>query len=108
VKLMQCTRVHCYLTVPFVLSWSLLEAMSAGALIVGSRTAPVEEVITDGVNGRLVNFFDPAEIAATLADCLARPADFAPLRRAARETIVENYDLASLCLPRLIDFVEGG
>ena len=107
VGLMQCTRVHCYLTVPFVLSWSLLEAMSAGALVVGSRTTPVEEVIRDGVNGRLVNFFDPAEIAATLADCLARPRDFDPLRRAARAHVVENYDLASVCLPRLIDFVEG-
>lgn len=107
IHLMQCTRVHCYLTVPFVLSWSLLEAMSAGALVVGSRTAPVEEVISDGVNGRLVNFFDPAEIATTLADCLARPTAFAPLRRAARAEIIENYDLARVCLPRLVEFVEG-
>lgn len=106
-RLMQCTRVHCYLTVPFVLSWSLLEAMSAGALVVGSRTAPVEEVISNGVNGRLVNFFDPAEIAATLADCLSRPGDHAPLRHAARATILETYDLARFCLPRLIDFVEN-
>lgn len=107
VRLMQCTRVHCYLTVPFVLSWSLLEAMSAGALVVGSRTAPVEEIITDGVNGRLVDFFDTEALAETLIDCLARPADFRPLRRAARASIVENHDLATLCLPRLIDFVEG-
>ncbi|MCA0203488.1 MAG: glycosyltransferase [Proteobacteria bacterium] len=107
VGLMQCTRVHCYLTVPFVLSWSMLEAMSAGALVVGSRTAPVEELIEDGVNGRLVDFFDTGAMAATLIDCLARPADFAPLRRAARAHIVENYDLTRICLPRLIAFVEG-
>ncbi|MCW1931391.1 glycosyltransferase [Pararhodobacter zhoushanensis] len=105
--LMQCTRAHCYLTVPFVLSWSMLEAMSAGALVVGSRTAPVEELIEDGVNGLLVDFFDTREIAETLIDCLASPSDFADLRRAARAHIVNNYDLKRICLPRLISFVEG-
>ena len=107
VSLMQCTRVHCYLTVPFVLSWSLLEAMSAGAMVVGSRTAPVEELITDGLDGRLVDFFDTGEIAATLIDTLARPEAHGAMRQAARAQIVENYDLRSICLPRLIDFVEG-
>ncbi|MCC5971361.1 MAG: glycosyltransferase [Pararhodobacter sp.] len=107
VALMQATRVHCYLTVPFVLSWSMLEAMSAGALVVGSRTAPVEELITDGVNGRLVDFFDTGEIAEVLIDALARPMMYRHLREAARAHIVENYDLHSICLPRLIDFVEG-
>jgi len=107
VGLMQATRVHCYLTVPFVLSWSLLEAMSAGALVVGSRTAPVEELITDGVNGRLVDFFDTGEIAEVLIDALARPMMYRRLRESARAHIVENYDLRTVCLPRLIDFVEG-
>ncbi len=105
--LMQVTRAHCYLTVPFVLSWSMLEAMSAGALVVGSQTAPVEEVITDGVNGRLVDFLDPAAIAAALVDALARPMVYRHMRAAARAHIVENYDLRRVCLPRLIDFVEG-
>jgi len=107
VGLMQVTRVHCYLTVPFVLSWSMLEAMSAGALVVGSKTAPVEELITDGVNGRLADFFDTRELAEVLVDSLARPGDFSDLRAAARQHIVENYDLRSICLPRLIAFVEG-
>lgn len=107
VGLMQSTRVHCYLTVPFVLSWSLLEAMSAGALVVGSRTAPVEELISDGENGLLVDFFDTSEIAATLIETLTDPRAFDDLRQAARAHIVENYDLRSICLPRLIDFVEG-
>lgn len=107
VSLMQVSRVHCYLTVPFVLSWSMLEAMSAGALVVGSRTAPVEELITDGENGRLVDFFDTDEIADTLIDGLARPEAYLSMRRAARQQIVDNYDLRSICLPRLIALVEG-
>ena len=107
VGLMQCTRVHCYLTVPFVLSWSMLEAMSAGALVVGSRTPPVEELIEDEVNGRLVDFFDTGELASVLVESLAHPALADPLRRAARAHIVENYDLRRVCLPRLIAFVEG-
>lgn len=107
VKLMQVTRVHCYLTVPFVLSWSMLEAMSAGALVVASRTPPVEEVISDGINGRLADFFDTGELAQTLVDSLARPEDFGTLRCAARDHIIENYDLRTICLPRLVGFVEG-
>lgn len=106
VDLMRVTRVHAYLTYPFVLSWSMLEAMSAGALVIGSRTPPVEEVIEDGVNGRLVDFFDVAGWSAALIEALAEPARFAPLREAARRTIVERYDLRSRCLPRLIELVE--
>lgn len=107
VQLMKVTRVHCYLSVPFVLSWSLLEAMSAGALVVGSRTAPVEEVIQDGVTGRLVDFFDIDEISDVLAESLGNPGAFALLRDGARAHVRENYDLRRICLPRLIDFVEG-
>jgi glycosyltransferase involved in cell wall biosynthesis len=107
VSLMQVSRVHAYLTYPFVLSWSMLEAMSAGALVVGSRTAPVEEVIRDGVNGLLVDFFDVAGWSETLTRCLADPDAYAPLRVAARRTILENYDLRGVCLPRMVDFVES-
>jgi glycosyltransferase involved in cell wall biosynthesis len=105
VRLMQVTAVHAYLTYPFVLSWSLLEAMSAGALVVGSRTAPVEEVIKDGVNGRLVDFFDVAAWSAALIEALETPERFAPLRSAARAGVVMRYSL-DRCLPRMIDFVE--
>lgn len=106
-SLLQVARVHAYLTYPFVLSWSLLEAMSAGGLVVGSRTGPVEEVIADGVNGRLVDFFDVAGWSAALTGALAGPAADAPLRVAARQTIVEHYDLKTRSLPRLVAFVEG-
>jgi glycosyltransferase involved in cell wall biosynthesis len=107
-RLMQVSRAHAYLSYPFVLSWSMLEAMSAGALVVGSRTAPVEEVITDGVNGLLVDFFDLDGWVNALTLALAEPARYAGIRQAARRTIVESYDLKQLCLPRLIDFVERG
>ena len=106
VDLMRATRVHAYLTYPFVLSWSMLEAMSAGALVIGSATPPVEEVIEDGINGRLVDFFDVPGWSAALIEALAEPERFDHLRQAARRTVVERYDLRSICLPRLIEFVE--
>lgn len=105
--LMQVSRVHAYLTYPFVLSWSMLEAMSAGTLVVASATAPVTEVIEDGRNGLLVDFFDVAGWARTLAEALADPARHDALRAAARETIRAGFDLRGHCLPRQIAFVEG-
>ncbi len=108
VTLVQIGRVHAYLSVPFVLSWSMLEAMSLGALVIGSRTGPVEEVITDGVNGRLVDFFDIEGWSNALISALAAPQRDMALRAAARQTIVENYDLHRICLPRLLRLVEQG
>ena len=104
--LMQVSCAHAYLTYPFVLSWSMLEAMSAGALIVGSRTPPVEEVIRHGENGLLVDFFDIEGWSRTLTAALADPAGHAGLRAAGRQTVQARYDLRSLCLPRMVDFVE--
>ncbi len=105
--LMQVTRVHAYLTYPFVLSWSLLEAMAAGAVVVASRTSPVTEVIDDGVNGRLVDFFDIAGWSRTLSDCLARPDAYVPLGIAARQTVVDRYDLKTICLPQMVALIES-
>jgi len=99
IKVLQVSRVHVYLTYPFVLSWSMLEAMSAGCLIVGSRTAPVEEVIRDCGNGLLVNFFSPAEIADRVVEALEEPHAHDSIRRNARRTVVDEYDLRTVCLP---------
>jgi glycosyltransferase involved in cell wall biosynthesis len=107
VSLMQVSRAHAYLTYPFVLSWSMLEAMSAGCLVVGSKTPPVEEVLRDGVNGRLVDFFDVQGWSDTLIEVLAYPDRFAPLRQAARQTVLDRYDLRGHCLPRMVEFVES-
>lgn len=99
-KVLQVSRVHVYLTYPFVLSWSMLEAMSAGCLLVASKTAPVEEVIRNGENGFLVDFFSPVEISERAVAALeAGRNSFADIRQSARRTIVERYDLESICLP---------
>jgi len=104
--LLRRSAVHVYLTYPFVLSWSLLEAMSAGCLIVASRTAPVEEVMRDGENGLLVDFFSPAAIAERVDYALSHQDELAPLRARARETVVERYDLRRICLPAQLRLLE--
>ena len=83
----------------------MLEAMSAGCVIVGSRTAPVEEVIVDGQNGLLVDIFSPQEIAARMIEVLTNRNDYIPLRLNARKTIVEQYDLQTICLPAQLRMV---
>ena len=98
-KVLQASCVHAYLTYPFVLSWSMLEAMSAGCVIVGSKTQPVEEVVRRGENGLLVDFFSPEQIAARVVDVLKEPRAFSSLRHNARQTIVNHYDLQTICLP---------
>jgi glycosyltransferase involved in cell wall biosynthesis len=105
VDLFHVTRAHAYLTYPFVLSWSMVEAMAAGALVVGSRTAPVEEVIQDGVTGRLVDFFDVKAWSVALTDALANPDAHQPMRDAARKLVRARYDLRSVCLPRQVELL---
>ena len=105
-KLLQTSDAHVYLTYPFVLSWSMLEAMASGCLLIGSRTPPVEEVVRHGENGLLVDFFDPAEIAATVTDALKRPEHFRDIRRAARQTVIDRYDLTRVCLPRQLALIQ--
>ena len=106
-RLLRVSAVHCYLSYPFVLSWSLLEAMASGCCIVASATPPVREVIEDGINGRLVDFFDTEALTQRLAEALQRPAEMAPLRAAARRTAVERYDLRRVCLPAGLAMLDG-
>lgn len=108
--ILQISRAHVYLTYPFVLSWSMLEAMAAGCLVIASNTAPVQEVISDGENGILVDFFSPTEIADKVVAALEEPKAFTRIRQNARRTIIERYDLNSICLPaqlQLLDRLAG-
>jgi glycosyltransferase involved in cell wall biosynthesis len=104
--LLRRSSVHVYLTYPFVLSWSLLEAMASGCLVVGSRTPPVEEVIRHGENGLLADFLDPNGIAERVDEALEHQQELRLLREAARRTVRERYDLNRVCLPRQRALVE--
>jgi glycosyltransferase involved in cell wall biosynthesis len=105
-KVLQVSACHVYFSYPFVLGWSCIEAMSAGCLVVGSTTAPVQEVIEHEKNGLLVDFFDTEALAESVIDVLARPASFAHLRIAARATAVARYDLATVCLPQQLQLID--
>jgi glycosyltransferase involved in cell wall biosynthesis len=102
---LRVSSAHIYLTYPFVLSWSLLESMALECLVIGSRTAPVQEVIKHGQNGLLVDFFDSSALAITVDNALNHQLEYMDLRRAARSTVVEKYDLNSVCLPQQIELV---
>ncbi|KJV05568.1 glycosyltransferase family 4 protein [Methylocucumis oryzae] len=106
IPLLQLSTVHVYLTYPFVLSWSLLEAMSAGCAIVASNTPPLLEAIKHNETGRLVDFFDAAHLANTVIDLLAHPEERTRLGQQARAFAVENYDLTSVCLPKQLAWAE--
>ncbi|MFC5354341.1 glycosyltransferase family 4 protein [Azospirillum himalayense] len=98
-EILRVSGVHVYLTYPFVLSWSMMEAMAAGCAVVGSATGPVREVIADGDNGFLVDFFDWQAIADAVDRVFEEPGRCAAVRERARRTVVERYDLARCCLP---------
>jgi glycosyltransferase involved in cell wall biosynthesis len=106
-KLLQVSRVHAYLTYPFVLSWSMLESLAAECLVIGSSTPPVMEALRHGDNGLLVDFFDVDGWVKSVSEALAKPADYNPLREAARKGILSTYDLKSICLPRQLKLIEA-
>src|SRR5579862_3758397 len=111
VSLLQISSVHVYLTYPFVLSWSMIEAMACGCLIVGSTTPPVLEVLSDGVNGLTVDFFDTGMIAERIEYALEHQDQLRPLREAARAMAVQQFDLKRTILPRWLalfdDLING-
>jgi glycosyltransferase involved in cell wall biosynthesis len=92
-RVLQVSSAHIYLTVPFVLSWSMLEAMSAGCVVIGSATPPVQEVIEDGTNGLLVDFLSPEQIADAVDKVLDDKKRMQAIGKAARKTIIKRYNL---------------
>lgn len=107
IQLFRVTSAHVYLTYPFVLSWSLLEAMACGAPVIGSDTAPVREVVRDGHNGVLVDFFDTDALAKAMVQALEKRALHRQLGAHARQTVVQRYDLKTVCLPEQLRCVEA-
>lgn len=106
IVLMQVSSLHLYLTYPFVLSWSVLEAMACGALVLGSDTPPVSEVIEPGRNGLLTSFHDPVQIARDAVAALATRDDYQVVREVARARVVERYDFERVCGPAQVALIE--
>ena len=100
------SSAHVYYTYPFVLSWSLLEAMASGCALVASATAPVQDVLKDGHNARLLPFFDVAQLAETVIEAIRTPENFASLRAQARADVVASYDRDSHCRPAWLNLVD--
>jgi glycosyltransferase involved in cell wall biosynthesis len=98
-KVLQISRVHVYLTYPFILSWSMLEAMSASCLVIASATPPVQEIIVDDQNGLLVPFGEPLTLANHVIKALSNPERYQDLRNAARQTIISHYDFNNISYP---------
>lgn len=106
ITILSLSSAHVYYTYPFVLSWSLLDAMATECLLVGSDTAPVREVLRHEENGLLVDFFDHEKLAETLSSACLDPKRYAPLRAAARETVVTEYDRDRVCIPQWMSLVD--
>ena len=90
---------HVYYTYPFVMSWSLLEAMALECLVIGSDTAPVRDAIENGENGILLDFLDVDALSAALIEACRNPTSFGAMRCEARQTIIRRYERTNICLP---------
>jgi glycosyltransferase involved in cell wall biosynthesis len=98
--LLQVSSAHVYLTYPFVLSWSFVEALACGCVVIGSATPPVLEVLQEGVNGFTVNFLAVKQLANRIESVLEQRRELQPIRQAARATALEQFDLKRLLLPQ--------
>ena len=97
--LLQVSRIHVYLTYPFILSRSLLEAMACECVVVASDTSPVQEVVENGTDGLLVPFFDPEALAQAVIEACAEYKQYLRLRRRARRKVIDHYDFQTISLP---------
>lgn len=89
---LRLSTAHIYYSYPFVLSWSLAESMASGCYVIGSDTAPLRDAVENGVNGRLLPFFDVAALSEAMIAACRDPAATAPLRAAARATAERLFD----------------
>jgi len=105
IKVIQISSVHIYLTYPFILSWSILEAMSCESIVIASNTSPVTEVIKDNENGLLIDFFDFKALSDNVSKVLKNKEKYKSIGVNARKTILDNFDLEKKCLPAQLDLV---
>jgi len=105
-SVLQVSSLHVYLTYPFVLSWSMLEAMAVGVPVLGSDTGPVREVIRDGDNGFLTDFFDSEALATRALDLIARREQTAAIGLRGRATVLQDYDFETVGLPAYLDLLK--
>lgn len=101
IEVLQISSAHVYLTYPFVLSWSLIEAMSTGCVVIVSDTAPLRDVVSDG-RGVMVPFFDVEALSDQVIAALSKPSNFKKMRASARDHVVKHYDVRRVCLPRMM------
>jgi glycosyltransferase involved in cell wall biosynthesis len=101
--LLSLSDLHIYLTVPFVLSWSLFDALACGCVVLASATAPVREVLRDQENGLLADFYDVDTLASRAIDVLRDPAAFRPLAEAGAAMIRREFCLDG-CAQRFVEF----
>lgn len=105
IRMYQISSAHIYLTYPFVLSWSVLEAMACGAVVIASDTGPCHDIIRDRQNGLLTDFWDSDTLASKMEFCVKNRKDLGPLRDRARMTITSHFDLRS-CLEKQTGLLE--
>ena len=101
---LQVSKVHVYLTYPFLLSWSMLDAMACGAFVLGSDTAPVTEIIESGKNGLIVPFFDTPVLTQAMIDQLTSTKQKS-IKKAARKLIEKEFNQAD-CVDNLLKLIE--
>ena len=106
IKLLQISSVHVYLTYPYVLSWSILNAMATGCCVIASNNNPVLEVIKDNYNGLLVDFFNVNRLTQKIEYALDNQDKMKELRQNARKTVLDKYDIKSL-FPQHIEYVKS-
>ena len=105
ISLLKLSRCHVYLTVPFIVSWSLLEAMSLEKTVIASDVEPIRKFIEHEKTGLLVDFFSPDSLAESISNVLRHENNFRYIGQAAREKVVKNYDFEAVCYPKFVKFV---
>ncbi|MDD3435827.1 MAG: glycosyltransferase [Candidatus Gastranaerophilales bacterium] len=104
INLLQVSSAHVYLTYPYILSWSILNAMSAECCVIASNTAPVLEIMEDNYNGLFVDFFNVDELVDKIEYALDNQKELQSIRKNARQTVLDKYSLEKL-LPQHIEYI---